>query len=84
MNVALTLQYAAVALIVVISACVVVRKQFPGATRRLRIALAIPLLRDGAPPWLRAIGHRVAPAPAAGGADACGACSGCERETGTS
>ena len=73
----LTLQYIVVALAVVVSAWVVFRKQAPGAARRLRIALALPLLREGRPAWLRAFGKRLAPMPVST-ADGCGGCNGCE------
>lgn len=73
---ALALQYAVVAIAVAISAWVVLRKQAPGLERRLRIVLALPLVREGRPAWLRAIGRRIA--PRAKIADAgCGGCDGC-------
>lgn len=72
----LTLQYVVIALAVVVSAWVVFRKQAPGAARRLRIALALPLLREGRPAWLRAFGKRLAPVSASI-ADGCGGCNGC-------
>jgi len=59
------------------SAGFVVVQRFPGAVRRARIALALPLLREPRARWLQAIGRRVAPAPAAAGC--AGACGGCER-----
>lgn len=73
----LTLQYIFIALAVTVSAWVVFRKQAPNAARRLRIALALPLLREGRPAWLRALGKRIAPAPNAS-ADGCGGCNSCE------
>ena len=74
----LTLQYLLIALAVTVSAWVVFRKQAPNAARSLRIALALPLLRDGRPAWLRAFGKRIAPAPTRAG-DGCGGCdSGCK------
>lgn len=72
----LTLQYLIVALAVAVSAWVVFRKQAPAAARRLRIALALPLLREGRPAWLRACGRRIAPVPSAV-ADGCGGCNDC-------
>ena len=39
-------QYAVIALAVLASIGVVMRKQFPNATGRLRIALALPLLEN--------------------------------------
>lgn len=73
----LTLQYILIALAVTVSAWVVFRKQAPNAARRLRIALALRLLREGRPAWLRAFGKRIAPAPNAS-ADGCGGCNSCE------
>lgn len=76
MHGSLLLQYLVVALAVLVSAAVVMHKQFPNATRRLRIALALPLLRDGRPGWLRALARRIAP-PGQGGGKDCGGCNGC-------
>jgi hypothetical protein len=75
----LTLQYVAIALAVAASAWVVLNKQFPHAARRLRIALALPLVREGRPAWLRALGRWIAPASKAG-SDACGGCNNCDTE----
>ncbi|MGN6154034.1 MAG: DUF6587 family protein [Lysobacteraceae bacterium] len=75
MNASLAAQYAVIAIAVAVSACVVFRKQAPGAARRLRIALALPLVREGKPAWLRALGKRIAPAPqATAGCAGCDAC----------
>lgn len=73
---ALAVQYAIVAIVVLWSAWVVMKKQMPGTTRRLRIALALPLVREDRPPWLRRLGLRIAP-PGANAATACGGCSDC-------
>lgn len=75
MTASLVLQYAIIAVAVLVSAWVVFRKQAPGAARRLRIALALPLVREGRPAWLRALGKRIAPAPKAAGG--CAGCDGC-------
>lgn len=72
----LALQYLIVAIAVLVSAWVVFRKQAPGAARRLRIALALPLVREGRPAWLRALGKRIAPAPKVTGG--CTGCDGCD------
>jgi len=75
----LILQYLLIALAVTVSAWVVFRKQAPNAARRLRIALALPLLREGRPGWLREFGRWIAPEPTRSG-DGCGGCdSGCKR-----
>ena len=76
MSAGLLAQYIVIALAVLVSAVVVMHKQFPNATRRLRIALALPLLRDGRPAWLRALARKIAP-PGQGGGKDCGGCNGC-------
>ena len=73
----LALQYVVIALAVIGSAVVVVRKQFPGTVRRLRAASALWLLREQRAPALRRLGRRLAPAASATAAG-CGGCSGCE------
>ena len=77
MDAGLVLQYLVIALAVLVSAGYVATRQLPGPIRRLRIACAVPLLRDARAPWLRAIGVWIAP-PVQGNAGACGTgCSGC-------
>ncbi|MCC5070153.1 hypothetical protein LLE67_20330 [Xanthomonas campestris] len=76
----LTLQYVIIALAVLVSAWVVMKKQFPGTLRRLRGTLALALVRDSRPAWMQAIGRRVAP-PAGQGAAACGGCDSCGPKT---
>lgn len=78
----LVLQYVVIALAALASAWVVATKQFPNAMRRLRIALAVPLVRDGRPGWMRRLGRRIAPA-ALPDAGACGGCSSCGPSTPT-
>lgn len=74
----LALQYIFIALAVMVSAWVVFRKQAPNAARSLRIAVALPLVREDRPAWLRAFGRRIAPAPTRAG-DGCNGCdSGCK------
>lgn len=77
MDLPLSLQYAIIAVLVIVSAWVVAKKQFPGAVRRLRLALALPLLREGRPGWLRGLGRRIAPEARASGSGACGGCDNC-------
>ncbi|MBN8802421.1 MAG: hypothetical protein ABS96_11000 [Lysobacteraceae bacterium SCN 69-123] len=72
----LLLQYAIIALAVLASAWVVLKKQFPGTVRRLRGALVLWLVKPQRSPRLQALGRRLAP-PAAGGDDGCGGCGGC-------
>jgi hypothetical protein len=76
MSMSLLLQYAIIALAVLLSVWVVAKKQFPGSVRKLRVAIALPLLREGKPAWLRSIGRRVSPVAKAGGS-ACGGCDNC-------
>jgi 6-phosphogluconolactonase/glucosamine-6-phosphate isomerase/deaminase len=76
MTASLAVQYIVVALAVLASAWVVAVKQFPHATRRARIALALPLLRNARPRWLHVLGRRIAPATKAVDG-ACGSCDGC-------
>lgn len=76
MDAGLALQYLVVAVVVAASAWMVLRRQFPAAARRLRVAVAVPLVREGRPPWMRALGRRIAP-PVAGG-KGCGSCGGCD------
>ena len=45
----------------------------------LRVAMALPLLLDSRPGWLRRVGRWIAPEPSASGA-ACGGCDGCGPE----
>lgn len=75
MDAGLLVQYCIVALAVLVSAVVVMHKQFPNTTRKLRVALALPLLADGRPQWMRQLARRIAP-PGTGGKD-CGGCNGC-------
>lgn len=76
MSASLLLQYVVVSLAVLVSAWVVAKKQFPGSVRKLRVAIALPLLREGRPSWLRSMGRWVS--PVAKVADAgCGGCDNC-------
>jgi hypothetical protein len=79
-SLSLALQYAVIAVAVLVSAWVVFRKQAPGAARRLRITVALPLVREGRPGWMRALGKWIAPVSNAS-ADGCGGCSGCDDES---
>ncbi len=73
----LVLQYAIVALAVAVSAWVVLNQQCPVVVRRLRISLALPLVREGRPEWVRVFGKWIAPAPKPAG-DGCGGCNSCD------
>lgn len=71
-------QYVVIALAVAASAMYVVRRQWPGAVRRARGAVALWLLRDARPSWLRRVGRWIAPSPRAADGTACAtACGGC-------
>ena len=77
MDTGLLVQYIVIALAVVASLAVVMHKQFPKATRDLRIAIALPLLREGMPGWTKSLGRRLAPVPRGGGTG-CGGCDSCD------
>ncbi len=76
MSVSLALQYMLIGLAVVASAVFVVQKQWPAVVRRVRIACALPLLRDGSSKLMQAVGHLIAPRPTATKAE-CGSCTSC-------
>lgn len=76
MDAGLFAQYVVVALAVLLSAAVVVRKRAPGLERRIRGRLALWLVREGRPAWAQRLGRRLAP-PAAGQGSACGGCDSC-------
>ena len=80
MDAGLLAQYLIIAIAVLVSAWFIAKRQFPNAVRRLRVALALPLVRDGRPDWLRRMGRRIAP-PAAGGDASCGGCNSCGPST---
>ncbi len=71
------LQYLIIALAVLVSAWVVLKKQFPGVLRGIRGALALWLVKPTHSQRLQAWGRRLAP-PAASAGGACGGCSSCE------
>lgn len=77
MDASLTVQYAIIAVAVVVSAWVVVKKQFPGPVRKARVTLALPLLRQGRADWVQRLGKWVAPPGFATTGKACGGCDGC-------
>ena len=78
MDASLLAQYVVIALAVIVSAGYVVRRQFPQGVRRLRLACAVPLVREGRPAWMRRIGRWLAPVPKGGPGDDCGGCNGCK------
>lgn len=78
MDAGLLLQYVVIALAVALSAAFVLKKQFPGTIRKVRVALALSLLREGRPGWLKNLGRRIAPPGQGRGGKDCGGCSGCD------
>lgn len=76
MSGSLLLQYLLIGMAVLVSAGVVLKKQFPATTRRLRGAVALPLLRAGRPDWIQSLGRWIAPS-AIGKAGSCSGCSSC-------
>ena len=72
----LALQYAVIGLAVLLAALFVWRTRFPRSWRATRIAIAIPLLREGRPGWMKSLGRRIAPASALASGE-CGGCNGC-------
>ena len=70
-------QYAVIALLVAFSAAFVWRTRFPASWRRMRVALAIPLLREGRPMWMHSLGRWIAPASALASGE-CGGCNSCK------
>jgi len=76
METGLLLQYVVIALAVLVSAWVVMKKQFPGTVRKARGAIALGLVTPQRAAWLQALGRKIAP-PATGGGGACGGCDSC-------
>jgi hypothetical protein len=73
----LVVQYLIIGFAVLASAAYVVRTRMPRQVRQARTWIALRLLRDGRPGWMRRAGRRIAPAPIASGS-ACGSCNGCD------
>ncbi|WP_312239001.1 DUF6587 family protein [Stenotrophomonas sp.] len=80
MGTGLLLQYIVVALIVLFSAWVVLKKQFPGVVRSVRGAIALALVKPQRAAWLQSLGRKIAP-PVTGGGGACGGCDSCGPST---
>jgi len=70
----LSAQYALIGLAVVLSLWVVLSQQMPATVRRLRLAVALRMLR-GSSGWPASLGRRIA--PEAAGSGSCGGCNGC-------
>ena len=73
MDAGLLMQYAIIALAVIASAWFVAKRQFPNAVRRMRIAMAVPLVREGRAAWMQTLGRRIAP-PSVSSDGGCGGC----------
>jgi len=61
MHASLTLQYVVIGIAVAASAGYVLQSRWPAGVRRMRIACAIPLVRESRPAWVRAVGKWIAP-----------------------
>ena len=81
MSLSLLLQYLVIGLAVLASAMHVASSRFPAGMRRLRVSMALPLLREGRASWLRALGRRIAPLPSAMANHGCGGCDNCSSGT---
>ena len=77
MAASLILQYVVIAVAVLVSALFVWKSRFPLSLRRARLALALPLVREGRPAWMRRCGKWIAPQSLASG-NVCGGCDGCD------
>lgn len=77
MHAGLLAQYVVIGVVVAASAGFVLQSRWPAGVRRLRIACALPLVRDARPAWMRKVGKWIAPQAMAGGADCGASCDGC-------
>ena len=77
MHAGIALQYVAVGLAVAASGVDVLNSRWPAGVRKLRIACAVPLVRESRPKWVRKVGTWIAPAVrnAANCGDGCHGCS---------
>ena len=81
MSTSLLLQYLVIGLAVLASVMHVASSRFPAGVRRLRVSMALPLLREGRSSWLRALGRRIAPLPSVMANNGCGGCNSCSSGT---
>ena len=70
------LQELIVGVFVLGAAAFVLHNRAPALSRRLRVAVAVPLVRDGRPVWMKRTGRWIAPPRFA--SNGCGGCAGCE------
>ncbi|HHW4679011.1 MAG TPA: DUF6587 family protein [Xylella sp.] len=76
MGVSLLLQYVVIALAVLVSVFVVVRRHFPVTWSRVCRVLGLYLTRPRRPVWVQRLGHRLVPKMRrAGACDRCGDCN---------
>ncbi|MCE2943415.1 MAG: DUF6587 family protein [Lysobacteraceae bacterium] len=68
-------QHVAVGLAVAASVLYLVHARAPSLSRRCRMAVAVPLVREGRPAWMKRLGRRIAPPRTR--AAACAGCDGC-------
>jgi hypothetical protein len=69
------MQELAVALIVLGSAAYVLHERAPALSRRLRVAIAVPMVRERTPAWMKRMGRWIAPPRVTSGG--CSGCDGC-------
>lgn len=77
MTFTLAMQYLVVGVVVATSLMFVLQRQFPQTIRRLRVAVALRLLRPHCRGWQQRLGRWLAPPVRAlqpGGCDGCSAC----------
>ena len=77
MHAGLLAQYVVIGLAVAASAGFVLQSRWPVGVRRLRIACALPLVREARPAWVRSVGKWIAPRAMPGDAGCGTSCDGC-------
>ena len=77
MQAGLLAQYVVIGAAVAASAGFVLQSRWPAGVRRLRIACALPLVREARPAWVRRVGKWIAPAVMRDGAKCDSHCGGC-------
>ena len=77
MHAGLLAQYVVIGVVVAASAGFVLQSRWPAGVRRLRIACALPLVREARPTWVRRVGLRIAPVAMRADAKCASNCGGC-------
>ncbi|MUV14342.1 DUF6587 family protein [Noviluteimonas gilva] len=77
MHAGIVAQYVVVGVVVVASGAFVLNSRWPAGVRKLRIACAVPLVRETRPQWMRKLGVWIAPAVRNAAACGDGGCDGC-------